>query len=257
MNTCAVTGCDNEVHIKKVQLCKTHYFRNHKYGTTDPITRPPKPCEYCGEEFQPRPVGLPGKYCSGECRTRAAHARRAAAAADARAQAGKVCPQCGEPFTPSVTIRQMYCSKACGANANRDASGKTCQEADCDRPMRARGMCSMHWKQWGRREGIITPEPWDDRRRDNYHRRRARMNGAPSGDPVMLTALIARDNSTCHICRQPVDMALKYPDPMSRSIDHIIPISRGGLHEESNCGLAHLRCNVSKSARLMEELEVK
>ena len=127
MNTCAVTGCDNDVHIKKVQLCKTHYFRNHKYGTTDPITRPPKPCEHCGEQFQPRPVGLPGKYCSGECRTRAAHARRAAAAADARAQAGKVCPQCGEPFTPSVTIRQMYCSKACGANANRDASGKTCQ----------------------------------------------------------------------------------------------------------------------------------
>ena len=123
--------------------------------------------------------------------------------------------------------------------------------------MRARGMCSMHWKQWGRREGIITPEPWDDRRRDNYHRRRARMNGAPSGDPVMLAALIAMDNSTCHICRQPVDITLKYPDPMSRSIDHIIPISRGGLHEESNCGLAHLRCNVSKSARLMEELEVK
>lgn len=250
MNTCAVDGCDNEVHIKKVQLCKTHYFRNHKYGTTDPITRPPKPCEYCGEEFQPRPVGLPGKYCSGECRTRAAHARRAAAAADARAQAGKVCPQCGEPFTPSVTIRQMYCSKACGANANRDASGKTCQEADCDRSMRARGMCSMHWKRWGRQEGIIKPEPWDDRRRDNYHRRRARLNGATNGDKVLRATLIARDNGQCQLCGHTIDLTLTYPHPRSASIDHRIPISKGGEHSMANTQLSCLECNVRKSDRI-------
>ena len=48
----------------------------------------------------------------------------------------------------------------------------------------------------------------------------------------------------CGICGQPVDMTLKYPDPGSPTVDHIIPISRGG-HPSAleNLQLAHFRCN--------------
>lgn len=52
----------------------------------------------------------------------------------------------------------------------------------------------------------------------------------------------------CGICGQPVDPKLKYPDPMSRCIDHIIPISRGGHPSDlSNLQLAHWTCNRQKS----------
>ena len=59
--------------------------------------------------------------------------------------------------------------------------------------------------------------------------------------------------SVCGICGKPVDMTLKFPHPLSKSIDHIIPVSKGG-HPSSidNLQLAHLCCNRDKSSKLME-----
>lgn len=52
----------------------------------------------------------------------------------------------------------------------------------------------------------------------------------------------------CGICGQPVDPTLKYPNPMARCIDHIIPIARGGHPSDlSNLQLAHWTCNRQKS----------
>ena len=56
----------------------------------------------------------------------------------------------------------------------------------------------------------------------------------------------------CGICGQPVDMSLKYPHPGSPSIDHIIPIDRGGHPSDiSNLQLAHWKCNRAKANKLI------
>lgn len=55
-----------------------------------------------------------------------------------------------------------------------------------------------------------------------------------------------RDGWTCHICGEPVDR--DSADPLSRaSLDHVVPIARGGLHTLENVKCAHLRCNIRKS----------
>ena len=56
----------------------------------------------------------------------------------------------------------------------------------------------------------------------------------------------------CGICGKPVDFSLKWPDPMSKSVDHIIPVSKGG-HPSAleNLQLAHVICNKEKSDRLI------
>ena len=55
----------------------------------------------------------------------------------------------------------------------------------------------------------------------------------------------------CGICGRPVDKSLKYPDPMAPSVDHIIPISRGGHPSDiDNLQLTHWCCNHAKSDRL-------
>lgn len=55
----------------------------------------------------------------------------------------------------------------------------------------------------------------------------------------------------CGICGQPVNKALKPPDPGAPSVDHIIPISRGG-HPSAieNLQLTHAACNRAKSSKL-------
>lgn len=55
----------------------------------------------------------------------------------------------------------------------------------------------------------------------------------------------------CGICGKPVDFSLKFPNPGSPCIDHIIPIAKGG-HPAAmeNLQLAHLSCNRWKSDKL-------
>jgi 5-methylcytosine-specific restriction endonuclease McrA len=40
---------------------------------------------------------------------------------------------------------------------------------------------------------------------------------------------------------------LAWPHPASASLDHRIPLSKGGSHTAENTQLAHLACNVRKS----------
>ena len=63
--------------------------------------------------------------------------------------------------------------------------------------------------------------------------------------------IILRTQNICGICGQPVDMSLKYPDPMSKTVDHITPIAKGGHPSDlANLQLAHRWCNRWKGDRL-------
>lgn len=65
---------------------------------------------------------------------------------------------------------------------------------------------------------------------------------------------IIMTQDVCGICGKPVDKKLKYPDPMSPVIDHIIPVNKGG-HPSAmeNLQLAHWSCNRQKSDKLFSE----
>lgn len=64
--------------------------------------------------------------------------------------------------------------------------------------------------------------------------------------------VILKTRAHCGICGQIVDKRLKYPNPMSAVIDHVIPISKGG-HPSAiqNLQLAHWSCNRHKSDKLV------
>lgn len=103
-------------------------------------------------------------------------------------------------------------------------------------------------------EEVKASKAWGPKRRDAYHRRRALKRGNATGRPVDLLAIAERDEWTCQLCHEPVDPALQYPDPMSKSEDHVLPLSKGGAHDPDNVQLAHLRCNVIKGARTPADL---
>lgn len=90
------------------------------------------------------------------------------------------------------------------------------------------------------------------------HRKKDRYNGITIDTDITLEALARRDNNTCQICGGAVDWDDKrtingtvicgnnYP-----SIDHITPISKGGLHSWDNIQLAHRICNSLKCDKVI------
>lgn len=58
-----------------------------------------------------------------------------------------------------------------------------------------------------------------------------------------------RDGWVCRLCGEPVNPAATWPDPLSASLDHVMPIIAGGAHSRANSQTAHWICNVRKGAR--------
>ena len=62
--------------------------------------------------------------------------------------------------------------------------------------------------------------------------------------------------TVCAICGRPVDFNLKAPHPMSPTVDHIIPVAKGGHPSDlANLQLAHRCCNRQKSDKLRPKRE--
>lgn len=67
--------------------------------------------------------------------------------------------------------------------------------------------------------------------------------------------VILATQEVCGICGKPVDkIRYKYPHPLSPTVDHIIPVSKGGHPSDlANLQLAHRCCNRQKSDKLIEK----
>lgn len=75
--------------------------------------------------------------------------------------------------------------------------------------------------------------------------------GAHRGAYEKNKRIIFKTQNTCGICGKPVDFNLKYPDPLSATVDHIVPVAKGGHPSElANLQLAHFTCNRQKSDKL-------
>lgn len=70
--------------------------------------------------------------------------------------------------------------------------------------------------------------------------------------------IFIRDEWICQLCFEPVDPNLLYEadgrmNPGFPTIDHILPLSKGGGDRPDNVQLAHRACNTQKNARILEE----
>lgn len=88
------------------------------------------------------------------------------------------------------------------------------------------------------------------RRKDSARkaRRRAKAMGCARAKFVYLDNIRERDNQMCHLCN-------KWVSIHEASLDHVIPLSRGGEHTAENILLAHKVCNSKKGDRLMGEID--
>lgn len=88
------------------------------------------------------------------------------------------------------------------------------------------------------------------KRGSDRNARRPDSQGRDQGIYKHNKALIRKTAERCAICGGLLDKSLRYPHPYSMTIDHIIPISRGGRSTMDNLQPAHLICNSRKGSRL-------
>lgn len=225
-------------------------------------------CARCGAEKAVGRRGPMPTYCSPECRAALKHERSRKdgryeqSLAESRRHthenrqaAARPCPYCEAPMLHPRRVQ--------------------CGQPACKRRFNAERM--LEWQrgykaasgQWYHRNYSAQQRAYHERARhtrgswrDLYPgcaaasdaRRRVLVQRARTDEVFAPLDVHTRDQWTCQLCWEPIDPGVAWPDRMSPSIDHVMPLSRGGLHAMANVQSAHLGCNSSKGDRLTSEL---
>lgn len=81
---------------------------------------------------------------------------------------------------------------------------------------------------------------------DREQRRNARKRNAPRIEKIDRQAIIERDKWTCYLCMQ-------ICTPKNVTLDHVVPLFRGGSHVADNLRVACRSCNCRKGTRLLHD----
>jgi len=223
-------------------------------------------CPICDQPFtfDETKRGRRREQCSRACTNQAYRDRRSVAKQAERVASARPCESCGEAIVPkSLGLVPRWCSTFCsevarGARFAEPLPAVMCALPGCDVefiPNRHGVRCCSErhgqvlWNRESRADGRQKSEAWGPRRRENWQRRRALKLGLDA-ERIDNAVIFDRDKWCCGICSKRVDSALAWPDPMSASLDHILPLSKGGSHVPANVQLAHLGCNVRKGNRI-------
>ena len=228
--------------------CGLQLGRQKKYYT----------CQYCGEPFW-KPNAFRLKYCSEECQK--------AARRDATIKRHE--------SLPPVPVSRTYMRVClwCGRKFKATRINTFCCSAECDyedRKRKKREQWALEYQPqvFTCREcgelvetecGHTRSEFCSDECSEKYFNRTYRLRRqdqivAAYRAPVSFRRIYARDKGICQICGLPVPYD-KSPEKLwAATIDHIIPLSKGGTHEPNNCQLSHRLCN---SIKLTEEQDFK
>lgn len=195
-------------------------------------------CTYCERQFEHvRRV----KYCSDECRREEDKRNKRMHYVGKRKTC---CDLCGAEL-PKYKTR--FC---CTEHKTRWAHIQSGAVSHDDILIKVCVVCGKKFKTWKSREMTCS-------KACSIEKHNKRLAGKIVDSDITLKKLAERDNQTCKICGQIVDWTdyimrdgyritgRKYP-----SIDHILPISKGGEHRWGNVQLAHMICNSIKNDKI-------
>lgn len=223
--------------------------KNHRYV-----------CKHCGKEFFGGVTREKHKhlFCSRKCSQ--VHALVASANREAARELKKIvkrrCGGCGAVFV-AVNNREKYCSHECQLVANRK---RVRERANKLRPLLFKGRtvncrhCGKPFKTTFKGSKCFCSDECRDasiklQRKNGKHR----LKGKIVDKDITLKKVATRHKNICALCGEMVEWSdfsirdgffiagERYP-----SIDHIIPLSVGGVHAWDNVQLAHMGCNSAK-----------
>lgn len=256
-------GCDKALKPNRRKYCSKscdrRVNRNRKKGLQDnyQLWQAAATCELCGKSTQHR--APQAKFCSPQCRWEASSRRNVQKSHELMRTLGAPVPgdliPCANPqcFNAAIyrsqgTRGNAYCSGKCKTyvQSNRHWLGegpstriyfRPCPDCGIDVAMTSRGgslrVCT---KCRTRRNKAI-----------NARKNQARRAIGPT--VLSVDELAARDGCRCHVCNRKVEMSLSGNAKWGPTIEHIVPVSRGGTNDPENLALAHRFCNTARGNR--------
>lgn len=160
-----------------------------------------------------------------------------------------------------------------------ETCGKTIELTECESGLRGRRFCSricqpsvkrarlrslpskchacgVEFCALGSRWRFCSDECRSRTRSSQNRAKNAKRRGARR-EAVDYLLVFARDDWRCQICRKPVLEKHSFPHPQSATVDHIVPLSKGGSHTLENVQLAHFGCNARRHNRGPAQLRME
>jgi 5-methylcytosine-specific restriction endonuclease McrA len=230
-----------------------------------PVAYSVKTCQRCGKEYEPK--SSMQKWCL-ECRTVAVAEKCRVYQQKLRDKGPhgfklKTCQRCGHEYQPT-TGNQKYCLDCKSLAAKEHLAAKYAMNRD-ERIAKVRKYAAAHKEKISIRhhtyhkeyavthktELAMRQQIWDranpEKCRLHCSKRRAlKYDNTPINELLTETqwqTLLAKYDGHCAYCGKEVKLTL----------DHVIPLSKGGKHSIDNVVPACLHCNDSKGARTPEQ----
>ena len=213
-------------------------------------------CQHCGNEYHPKEKNR-DKYCTRECSDKQKAIDKIAKVEHKEdLKSINFCVHCGLVHS---TSRTSYCSDKCRIESGRIKSRnyQNTQRKSEYKTVECKCCGEQFMQEYKKSKVYCTDEcrkTYINTHSKIRRRELLRLNG-PIDYGISLKHLIEKDNNTCHICGMSCNNSDfhitieghfitgdNYP-----SIDHVIPVSKGGTHTHDNVKLAHFKCNSIKS----------
>lgn len=225
--TCTLPECTKPHRARG--LCSTHY--NQQHATPEQRHRKQNvPCTWCKTDCT-KDAGREHRYgelfCSLSCRDK----QRAARAQDrAERERDRLLPV--GPVPRTICALPPWHQARRIVTASRVWTAGDCTECGGSFVTNIAGtrFCSVRCSK-------------------RHHRRKRKVLRGHIIAASVRGYVFTRDRWTCWLCHQPIPRDLKAPHPLSPSIDHVLPQSRGGGHQVWNLRAAHFLCNAIRGNR--------
>jgi 5-methylcytosine-specific restriction endonuclease McrA len=224
---CTVEGCQKKIHVK--MMCNAHYIMMKKHG--DPLA---------GAYQMPFKKAIDhgdGTRTCTRCMERlpVTSFHKDKAASDGLRAMCKKCRinKVKDWYQENITERREK------ANTRRRDNVDTERIKDNERYERDRE----------KRIALAT---------EHSHRRKARKLNTVVEKGISVLSLKKKHGTKCHYCKKEMDFSKgvgrKFNSDMA-TIEHLIPLARGGEHTFANTVLACRFCNISRGAKSQEDFE--
>src|SRR5574340_33933 len=190
-------------------------------------------CKGCGMTFIPKEANR-STYCSRECYF-------ASIKAEPKLDRNYICKQCGKAFEGKGS--EAYCSDDCRRARERRRYRETFVSVEETNPV-VQHECAQCGRIFETRKNSDGRVFCSERCAHANGKQKRKASKRNSGSVfVSFAAIIRRDKGKCQLCGKPVALKQKAPHPKSPTLDHILPVSKGGKHHPDNVRLAHFECN--------------